>query len=411
MKRDGETVKGRACADGRKQRLWTNKEDVSSPTIAFEALLYTLMIDAMEERDVATIDLPGHFLQTDMDELLILKIQGAIAKLLVEMDPRRWKKHLKYERGRPVIYVKCKKAIYGTINAAILAYKKLVGYLAEWGFEQNFYEPCCWNSMINGKQFTIVFHVDDCKLSHIDPAVVTDIIGKFDKAYATIDKLTIRRGKVHEYLGMTIDFNTKGEVRLSMYDMIQKLINLLPNDMIGEKNTAAPSNLFDTSDDETATLLKDKVKDLFHTITATTLFISRVRSDLKLGTGFCCTRVKKPNEHDYIKLSHMMKYLQKYKFLPTILRTEGNGVSIYLDGSYATHSDMKGHSGEFVTEGKGGVYSSSTKQKLNTLSSTESEIVTVGEKLPKSIWYQYFRIEQGGSSIEDHRKTFRVAWY
>ena len=96
-----------------------------------------------------------------------------------------------------------------------------------------------------------------------------------------------------------------------------------------------------------------------------------------------------------------MKYLQKYKYLPLILRTEGNGVSIYLDGSYSTHADMKGHSGEWVTEGKGGVYSSSTKHKINTLSSTEAEIVTVGEKLPKSIWYRYFRIEQGGSSIED----------
>ena len=112
MKRDGETVKTRACADGRMQRLWTVKADVSSPTIAFKALLYTLMVDAMERRDVATIDLPGHFLQTEMDELLILKIQGAIAKLLVEMDPKRWKKHLRYERGRPVIYVKCMKAIY-----------------------------------------------------------------------------------------------------------------------------------------------------------------------------------------------------------------------------------------------------------------------------------------------------------
>ena len=73
-----------------------------------------------------------------MDEELILKIQGALAMLLVEMNPSRWKKHLHHERGRPVIYVKCMKAIYGTINAAILAYKKLVGFLEKWGFEQNF---------------------------------------------------------------------------------------------------------------------------------------------------------------------------------------------------------------------------------------------------------------------------------
>ena len=65
MKRDN-SVKGRACADGRKQRLWMQKEETASPTIAVEALFYTFVMDAMEERDVATCDLPGHFLQTEM---------------------------------------------------------------------------------------------------------------------------------------------------------------------------------------------------------------------------------------------------------------------------------------------------------------------------------------------------------
>ena len=91
--------------------------------------------------------------------------------------------------------------------------------------------------------------------------------------------------------------------------MIQKLINLLPNNMFREKFTAAPSNLSDTFNNKTETLLEEKVKILFHTITATSLSISQLQSDLKLGTGFCCTRVKNPNKHDYIKLLHMMKYL------------------------------------------------------------------------------------------------------
>ena len=282
LKRDGETVKGQACANGRMQRLWTNKADVSSPTIAFKALLYTFMVPTMERRDNATIDLPGHFLQTDMDELIILKIQGPLAKLIVEMNPKMWKKHLQYERGRHVIYVKCKKAIYGTINAAILAYRKLVGYLVDWGFEQNFYKPCCWNKMIEGKQFTIVFHVDDCYLLHVNPMIVTKIIQKFNKAYATIDKLTVQRGNIHEYLGMTVDFSTPGEVRLNLYDMIQRLINSLPNDMIGEKNTAAPTCLFDTSNDDKSPQLNKADKDTYHTINAKVLFISRVRQDMKL---------------------------------------------------------------------------------------------------------------------------------
>ena len=231
--------------------------------------------------------------------------------------------------------------------------------------------------------------------------VVTSIIQKFDKAYATIDKLTVRRGNVHEYLGMTVDFSTPGEVRLNLYDMIQRLINSLPDEMIGEKNTAAPTYLFDTSNDDESPLLNKADKDTYHTINAKALFISRVRQDMKLAIGFGCTRVKKPNKYDWLKLGWGMKYLQKSKHLPLILRIDGKGVAIYLDGAHAVHSDMKGHSGEFVTLGKGAVFSSATKQKYNFLSSTKTEIITVGEKLPKSIWYRYYRIKQGSSSMED----------
>ena len=85
-----------------------------------------------------------------MKELLHLKITGAVALLLAESNQKRWNKHLQKERGRPVIYVVCKKAIYGTLNTAILAYIKLTGHLAEVGLKMNPYDPCIWNKMVNG---------------------------------------------------------------------------------------------------------------------------------------------------------------------------------------------------------------------------------------------------------------------
>ena len=45
------------------------------------------------------------------------------------------------------------------------------------------------------------------------------------------------------------------------------------------------------------------------------------------------------------------------------------------------------HSGTFYTLGKGEIYYTSGAQKLNTTSSTETEVVAVGEKLPKYIWF------------------------
>ena len=51
-------IKARGCADGRKQRETTSKEDASAPTVSIEAVMLSAVIDAMEERDVATVDIP-----------------------------------------------------------------------------------------------------------------------------------------------------------------------------------------------------------------------------------------------------------------------------------------------------------------------------------------------------------------
>eukprot|EP00978_Attheya_sp_CCMP212_P032460 scaffold126826_cov58-Attheya_sp.AAC.1 len=62
-------IKARGCADGRKQREHTTKEEASSPTVAIESLMLACVIDAKEKRDVAVVDIPGAFMQVDMDEL------------------------------------------------------------------------------------------------------------------------------------------------------------------------------------------------------------------------------------------------------------------------------------------------------------------------------------------------------
>ena len=71
--------------------------------------------------------------------------------------------------------------------------------------------------------------------------------------------------------------------------------------------------------------------------------------------------------------------------------------------------------GVFCTEGNDEeISNSSTKLKLSTLSSTESKVVTLGEKLPKSTWFQLFCIAQGGYTkkdilIHDNQSTIILA--
>jgi hypothetical protein len=72
--------------------------------------------------------------------------------------------------------IQCQNALYGTMVASLLYYRKFTKSLMEIGFELNPYDPCVANKMIEGKQMTICFHVEDCKLSHRTPKVMDKMI-------------------------------------------------------------------------------------------------------------------------------------------------------------------------------------------------------------------------------------------
>ena len=65
-KRDG-CVKARTCANGSVECAWTAKDDLASPTAMTKSILLTAVIDAEEDRDVATVDIPNTFIQTDVN--------------------------------------------------------------------------------------------------------------------------------------------------------------------------------------------------------------------------------------------------------------------------------------------------------------------------------------------------------
>ena len=75
--------------------------------------------------------------------------------------------------------------------------------------------------MVNGKQCTITWHVDNLKILHVDPDVVISVIASIDDKFGKLEPLTVTRGKQHEYLGINLDYRQKGKVLLSMIPYIQ----------------------------------------------------------------------------------------------------------------------------------------------------------------------------------------------
>jgi hypothetical protein len=178
------------------------------------------------------------------------------------------------ERGKTVLYVKLKKALYGTLQAAMLFWVNLMRFLTlKLGFTINPYDQCVVNKMINGEQCTIIWHVDDLKLSHIKQEVLDDIASKLNAEYGKEVALTVHRGTIHDYLGMTIDYSEKGKVKFLMPDYVNSILEESPMEMTGMDVTPASSNLFTVR--KSTDNLDDERAMMYHHLTAKMLYLCK----------------------------------------------------------------------------------------------------------------------------------------
>jgi hypothetical protein len=395
-KRSGE-LKGRSCADGRPQRSLYTKEETASPTIATDALMITLMVDAAERRDVATADVVGAYLHALMPDYVLMKLVGDAVDIMCNVNPR-YTQFVTIEHGKKVLYLRLLKALYGCVKSALLWYDLFIGKLKERGFILNPYDPCVANSIIEGTQCTVGWYVDDTKISHVNPEVVTQVVKAIEESFG---KMTVTRGNDHTFLGMDIKFNKEARtVTLTMNNYITEAIKDFGDDVSSPASTPSGKGLFDV--DPASKALTKSASELFHSIVAKLLYISsRARSDISPTIAFLCTRVASPTEQDWLKLKRLLRYLNGTTHLNATL---GGGdlttLRTWVDAAYAVHPDMKSHTGGCASFGRGVFMTKSTKQKLNTKSSTEAELVGASDYLPNTIWATYF-MEAQGHVVED----------
>ena len=104
-KRD-KTIKGRCVYNGKPTRDWLMHEDTSSPTALLESVMLTAAVDAHENRDVMTADVPNAFVQTgipktkDGEDRIIMKITGVLVDYLVEIAPEVYGKYVVFQNGK-----------------------------------------------------------------------------------------------------------------------------------------------------------------------------------------------------------------------------------------------------------------------------------------------------------------------
>ena len=199
-----------------------------------------------------------------------------------------------------------------------------------------------------------------------------------------------------------------------MRKYLKQIFEEVTDEFDGVATSPVANHLFDVNDD--CENLSEEKAIFFHHIVYKLLFLcKRGRPDIQTAIAFLTTRVKCPDKDDLKKLYRVIKYLRSTSELVLTLECDESGnLQWWVDASFAVHHDMKSHTGGVMSLGKGAIYSCSTKQKLNTKISTESELVGIDDVMPMILWMRYFLEAQGfvvndNIVYQDNMSTMKLA--
>ena len=121
-------MKGSGCADGRSQRDYITKEKSSSPTVSLYALMGSCVMDALDNRKVIMVDIPGAFLQGEWPQVEhpgYLMFEGIIVHIIYEID-QSYHTHIIWSKDckKKFLYGRLVKAVNDTLLGAIIFYNK-----------------------------------------------------------------------------------------------------------------------------------------------------------------------------------------------------------------------------------------------------------------------------------------------
>ena len=210
----------------------------------------------------------------------------------------------------------------------------------------------------------VTWHVDDLKVSHKMSTIVDQFIMDMEDEFGKETPLNKSRGKVLDYLGMTLDFTKPGEVTITMIDYIKAVLHNVPKEMCGHAVTPAMNHLFEVNTTNPVYLTADKT-EIEVWIVMQLLFLSQhAQPDICTAVSFLNSWLLQPNEDDYKKLIRVMKYLDSSVDMPLMLSADDSGqIRWWIDTSFTVHNDMKSNTGATMPMGKGAMYSMLGKQK------------------------------------------------
>lgn len=399
-------VKSRLVAGGHMQTMIAG-EDKSSPTASLTAIMMIAAIAAQESRQVLTVDIGGAYLNAPMKNTsTYMMLDKRITDVIGRIDPT----YRNYATKKGTTIVRLKKALYGCKESGLLWYETLSEFLKSEGYIANPYDKCVLNASQNGVQITVVIYVDDLMITSNDDNQIEALLNSLRTRFKEI---SVKRGHAHSYLGMHFTFE-ENAVTVDMQGYEAEV--LAAHDVNGVSTSPASRDLFLLTESQD---LDAEAKGKFHTVVAKLAYLAkRTRPDILTAVSFLSTRVQSPTKADESKLSRVLKYLKHTGARSIRLVKQQDYPTAYVDASYGVHADYRSHTGIVITLGQGPIFVRSIKQKINSKSSTEAELIALSDAMGDIIWtrellsqqqkYKNKFVQQPAIIYEDNQSTLKL---
>ena len=408
---DFDKVKARLVAGGDWVEPGTVGE-TSSPTVNTMSVMMILNIAAVMKYEVSTHDVTGAFLVPELivgERPMYLWLDRELSTLFVALVPA-----LKNFVDEPTgaIHFRIMRYLYGLPQASFHFYNHMNATLKEMEFTRLLGDPCVYVRGGNTTTRVIVaVHVDD--LLVVGTKVARE---RFQYEIEHEYVLTSHCEKNLSYIGLDIIVSPTNISVLQvgylsdMLDKFQHVIDLYPGAARtpgSSSLTSLPAPTADEDDDppegetkeekdKRETDAKDKMNEpanhkVYLSVIMSIMWIARLtRADVLFATTYLASRSHNPTMACLVAAARVLKYLQSTQDQAVVFKggdeIKGIAMRVHCDASHGTHVDGKGHGGIFVTMGSGYVHARSTKVKMITLSSIETEQYVMCDATTYALW-------------------------
>jgi len=366
-KRDAENNiikrKARVVARGFKQKKGIDFELTYSPTLNIDALKLIISLSSSLNWDIMQLDIKAAYLNAKLDTDIYITIPPG--------DPY-------FGRG----YWKLNKALYGLRQSGRQWNITITDFLIEKGYKQLTSEKCIFGKFKNNRLTSIIgLYVDDMVITG-EKEEIKNIIKKIKNNF----KIS-KAEPINYILGIKVE-KEDNKYYISQTGFIEKLLKSFNIQYTRKTYTPCVGDNTKSENDKpfNITTYKSAIGSLIYLSKCT-------RPDIAFAVSKAARNSEKPTISDWIKVTHILKYLNTTKHYKICYDGKGEILG-YTDSDFAGDTkDRKSTSGNIILMGNSPICWTSKKQSIVATSTAEAEYVSTSECVKKVLWIRNILIE------------------